>query len=167
MKAAIETGDQRELIARWFVEYKTPLIAYLLRLVGDEEQAAELLQDTFVRALTACVPEDLPANPYAWLHCIATRLAYNALRRRNRLRWLPLVGDERAPDFEGRFVAADGVRRCLAQLAPRDAEVLLLYEYGGFSCVEIASLTGEAPNAVRVRVFRARQRFIRLYERER
>ena len=163
----IDTTDHRELIAHWFAEHQAGLAYYLVRLTGDEEQAAELLQDTFVRALDAMRKGVPPANPYAWLHRIATNLAYNAFRRRNRFRWLPLSGHEREADLEQGVVLADTVRRCLSRLGAKEAEALLLYEYGGLSCIEIARLTGEEPSTIRVRVFRARERFRSLYEKER
>ncbi len=47
---ALDTGDYHELVARWFEEYRAPLFRYLVRLVGNEERAADVLQDTFVRA---------------------------------------------------------------------------------------------------------------------
>lgn len=72
-------------IARWFADYQTPLFRYLTRLLGDEERAANLLQDTFARALTALKPHRPPDNPRAWLYRIATNLAYDALRRQPNL----------------------------------------------------------------------------------
>jgi RNA polymerase sigma factor (sigma-70 family) len=58
------------------------------------------------------------------------------------------------------------VRQALARLKPRDAEALLLYEYAGLSCVEIAALNGDEPSTVRVRLHRARQQFRKWYEPE-
>jgi len=162
----IEAEDNRQVVAHWFAEYQGPLFRYLVRLVDDHERAADLLQDTFLRAFTALKSQPLPDNAFAWLHRIATNLAYTAIRRANRWRWLPLSGHERAPSFENNVATAQSVRRCLARLNSREAEALLLFEVAGLSCVEIAALAGEQPNAVRVRLHRARSRFCTLYERE-
>ena len=88
------------------------------------------------------------------------------LRRRKRLRWLRLSGDAQAPAFESGVAVAQSVRDCLARLRPKEAEALLLYEYAGLSCVEIAALSGEEPTSVRVRLYRARIQFRRLYKQE-
>jgi RNA polymerase sigma-70 factor, ECF subfamily len=162
----LDTTDRGELVAHWFAEHQAPLFRYLARLLGDEERAADLLQDTFVRAFSALAAQAPPPNPAAWLYRIATNLAYDALRRRRRMRWLPLSGHERARSFEGDIATAQSVRDCLARLRPKDAETLLLYEYAGLTCVEIAALNGEEPPAVRMRVFRARERFRELYQKE-
>lgn len=154
------------MVARWFAEYQTPLFRYLARLLGDEERAADVLQDTFVRAFGALAARPPPDNPPAWLYRIATNLAYDTLRRNRRWRWLPLRGDEPARSFEGDVATAQSVRECLARLHPREAEALLLYEYAGLSCVEIAAQTGEPAPTVRVRISRARERFRKLYRQE-
>lgn len=155
-----------QLVGRWFADYQTPLFRYLTRLIGDEERAADLLQDTFARALSVLNPHAPPDNPSAWLYRIATNLAYDMLRQRKRWRWLPLIDQAQTRSFESEVATAQSVRQCLARLRPKDAETLLLYEYAGMTCVEIAALTGEEPTAVRVRVSRARERFRQLYQKE-
>jgi RNA polymerase sigma-70 factor (ECF subfamily) len=147
------------------MDYGTPLYRYLVRLVGDEESAADLLQDTFIQALKA-LARGTPANPSAWLYRIATNLAYNALRRRRRFSWLPFLGTEPAPAFEGDVALAQAVRQCLARLKPQEAQALLLHEYAGLTSAEIAALTDETPSTIRTRLSRAYARFAALYEKE-
>lgn len=156
----------RRLVAEWFEAYQGGLFRYLHRILGDPERAADLLQETFERALLVLRRRLPPDNESAWLFRVATNLAYDQLRRRKRLRWLPLSGDEPARPFEGDVAEAQAVRRCLAALRPREAEALLLYEYVGLSCVEIGELLDVPANTVRVRVHRARQHFRTLYSRE-
>lgn len=161
------TADAREqLLTRWFAEYQAPLARYLLRVLSDEEQAGDVLQDTWEHSFAALKRHPPPDNAGAWLHRIATNLAFNALRRRRRFRWLPLLGNEPTSSFEGDVATAQSVQRCLAQINPKDAEALLLYEYVGLSSAEIAAQTGDVATAVRMRLSRARRRFRALYEKE-
>ena len=46
------------------------------------------------------------------------------------------------------------------------ASCLLLYEHEGFSCAEIAEVFSVSPSAVKMRLMRARERFITLYKEE-
>ncbi|MBA3946139.1 MAG: RNA polymerase sigma factor [Herpetosiphonaceae bacterium] len=167
---ALEAHDRQHIVAQWFVAYRIPLARYLLRLLNDEELAADLLQDTFLRAFNALsgypATKALPEHPFAWLHRIATNLAFNALQRQHRFRWLPLNLYLRLPAFENSVGTAQNVRRCLAHLKAKDAEALLLYEYVGLTCAEIAAQTGEATPAVRMRISRARKRFQAFYKKE-
>lgn len=100
-----------------------------------------------------------PRTP-AWLHHIATNVAVTALRRQARWRWLRLTGTEAAPGHGADVATADAMRRCLLRMRPADVEVLLLYEWVGLSCAEIAALHQESAAAVRVRLSRARVRLV-------
>jgi RNA polymerase sigma-70 factor, ECF subfamily len=164
--AGHEGEEPGRTLTAWFEAYSGGIFRYLCRLLGDEERAADLLQETFERALVALRRRPPPEHESAWLYRIATNLAYDQLRRRRRLRWLPLSEHEPAPAFEGGVDEVQAVRRCLAGLRPREAEALLLYEYVGLSCVEIGVLLDEPAATVRVRVHRARERFRALYAKE-
>jgi len=164
---SIDNAQERErLITQWFSEYQMPLARYLLRLLNDEEQAADILQETFLRAHLALAKQEPPENAFAWLHRIATNLAYNSLRRRMRWRWLRLSGHERTNAFEPNIATAQAVQRSLARLSPEAAEVLLLYEHVGLSCLEIAALRGQSAPLIRLQLQRARERFRKHYEKE-
>ncbi|NTW02319.1 MAG: RNA polymerase sigma factor [Oscillochloris sp.] len=155
-----------QLVAEWFACYHNGIYRYLTRLLGDGERAADVLQETFERALVTLKHHPPPENESAWLYRVATNLAYDTLRRQRRFRWLPLRGQERAPAFEDASDEAQTVRCCLAALRPHEAESLLLYAYVGLSCVEIGILLDATPATIRVRIHRARQRFRALYDRE-
>ena len=164
--SSADADDQGQVITAWFEEFQAPLFRYLLRLMGDEHQAADLLQDTFLQAFTALTKQAPPVSPFAWLYRIATNKAYNALRRRKRWSWLTLSGHEATPQFEPAIATAHIIRRCLLRLRPHEAEALLLYEWVGLTCAEIAALTDEQPSAIRMRLCRARARFCDFYEHE-
>lgn len=167
MDAVPTTADNAgSLLEGWFHAYHGALFRYLVRLVDQPEAAADLLQETFLRALTALDPAHPPANASAWLYRIATNLAYNTLRRRRRWQWLALPSTLHAPRFEPAVAEAQLIRACLARLSPREAEALLLHTYAGLTSVEIAALFGEKPATVRTRIARACARFGALYAKE-
>jgi len=137
-----DRNERGRVLTAWFNEYQIAVLRYLVRLVGDEDRAADLLQDTFVRALAALDPNAPSDNPSAWLYRIATNLTYDALRRQRRWQWLPLRDDQHVASFEGSVATAESVRRCLARLKSKEAEAMLLYEHAGLSCAEIAAQRG-------------------------
>ena len=79
--------DGFELI---FEQHHAGIYRYLCRLVGDEDLAEDLLQQTFLKAYKAMAGGLQPDNPHAWLYTIATNTAFSALRRRKLIAWLPL-----------------------------------------------------------------------------
>jgi RNA polymerase sigma-70 factor (ECF subfamily) len=142
------------------------LVRFLYRKVWDADQASDLAQEVFVRALNHS-----PDRPRAWLFAVASNLARDeargAIRRR---RHLELVKGEAAaqaaaasePDL------IDGMERerrvglvqtALEQLSERDQEVLLLWQ-SGLSYGEIADQTGLAIGAIGTTLARARARLV-------
>lgn len=161
-----KTAELQARFERLFQEYQRPIASYLLRLVDDPRLAEELAQDVFLKAYRTLgtLPED--ANVRAWLYRIATNTAYDLLRRRRLLQWLPL-GKRPTADpqrLEERIAERDAVRRALAALPTTYRVPLLLYTVEGLSSKEIAEVLQITPNTVKVRIFRARQMFQKAYK---
>lgn len=68
--------------------------------------------------------------------------------------------------FESRVADREIVQRIFQQLPPKYATCLWLYENDGFSCAEIAEILHISSSAVKMRLMRARERFIGLYRNE-
>lgn len=68
--------------------------------------------------------------------------------------------------FENRVADREIVERVMSQLQPKYAVCLWLYEHDGLSCAEIAQVLNISPSAVKMRLMRARERFIALHRQE-
>jgi RNA polymerase sigma-70 factor (ECF subfamily) len=68
--------------------------------------------------------------------------------------------------FESRVADREIVERVFRQLPQKYAICLWLYENDGLSCAEIAQVLNISPSAVKMRLMRARERFIELYKKE-
>ena len=162
--APLAEAALRECLAEWFENYHLALFRYLVRLIGDEEQAADIVQDTFARALVALRTQTLPLYPYAWLCRIGGNLVIDMLRRKRRWRWLPFQTS--TPSHDQAIATAHDVRDCLVRLNRREAELLILAHFVGLSPSEIAAMLDENVPTVRVRLHRARHHFRDLYTKE-
>ena len=148
-----------------FAKLYPSLFRYLNRLTGDPDVSADIAQEAFVRLLERPLPE---ADARRWLFTVATNLVRDWARAGERRRRLlrdsyrgpasPARPDEDAERSER--IAA--VRATLAQLAPRDREILLMREEG-FRYAEIAEVVGVAPGSVGTLLARALQRFAAAY----
>jgi RNA polymerase sigma-70 factor (ECF subfamily) len=172
-------------------ERQAALYAFLHGLLGDDEQARDLTQDTFHDAWLATQAGAAPwatthdaEERHRWLFRTAYYRAISQLRRRTVIRWAsldradprgrdaaddanaptPLAGlvDRSAP-FEQRVVEAEALRAALARLHPDDAACLLLRVAQGFSAAEAAEILGISANAVAQRLSRARRRLRAIY----
>jgi RNA polymerase sigma-70 factor (ECF subfamily) len=149
---------------RTYDEEATTLVRYLAKLTGDREVAADLTQETFVRAIRAAPDLANAATARAWIFQTATNLARNHLRRRRILSFLPFTGLERS-ERDAFDATADQVRSVLRSLPFEQAATLLLHYYGGFHRDEIARIHGVSEETVKSRLARGRKNFIAAYRR--
>jgi RNA polymerase sigma-70 factor (ECF subfamily) len=68
--------------------------------------------------------------------------------------------------FENRVADREIVERIFRELPPKYSICLWMYEYEGHSCAEIADQLNISASAVKMRLMRARERFVTLYEQE-
>ena len=162
--SATERTPDWETLVR---EHRDGVYRVALRLTGDAEEAADLTQDTFVRAFGAWhrfTPEH-EASAAAWLRRIATNLFLDAARRRARLR-VDALSPERAERMVDAGGAADrrldertlesDVVAALDRLSPDFRATVVLCDIEGVSHEEAAQALGVRVGTVRTRLHRAR-----------
>ena len=138
------------------------LFAYLWRLLGDEAEAEDCLQDVYLRAYKAYARLDDNANTRAWLYRIATNCAYTQLKKRSRI-------DGRSTEFiEGlasRAPSVDSQVEQSAQLAQifqavmalphKQRAALMLRKYQELDYEQIALALDCSPASARANVYQA------------
>ena len=135
-----------------FREHHEWLVRRLTLVVGDPDEAQDLAQQVFVRALEHRPDVDGRAlRP--WLACVGVNLAISERRRRARWGFLPLRAGERPWVMQ---VDPD-LWRALADLKPQVRTALLLTVLDGFTQEEVASAFGVQRGTVASWLFRARQ----------
>ncbi len=151
-----------------FREYQQGVYHCAYRMLGDSEEAADVAQDTFIRAFRALPSLQRELRPGPWLYRIATNLCLDRLRRRKLIRWEPW--DAFSSVFHPRQVARDDpehevvhresrelLRAALDRLPPRHRQALFLREEQGLSCEEIGEVLGISRQAAKSLLFRARE----------
>ncbi len=154
------------------------LYTFLCGVVSDDEQARDLVQDTFYEAwrvhLESAPPFDVvrpETEVRRWLFRVAYHRAVSTLRRRRVVRWhsLDAAQDEEranmpvAVPFEERVVEDDALRAALATLGPADVACLTLVVVHGFTAAEVGQIVGASAQAVAKRFARAKQRLRDVY----
>ena len=149
----------------------TPVFHFLCRMLGNEEDASDLAQETFVRVFKAKDSFRPDAKFSTWLYTIAANLARNHFRWRSRHPNVPLEndGEENAPvDYlpasglapnEASLAAERGaaVRSAIGQLPEDMREAIVLCELEERPVAEAATILKTTPKAVESRLYRARQ----------
>lgn len=144
-----------------------PLWAYLARVSGDPALADDLLQDCYCRFLSLANPPQEDAHRKNYLFRIATNLLRDHWRETRR----HSVADVETADMpsEDHEIANVPLRsdlgRAMAQLKPRERQLLWLAYAEGASHREIAATSGMKEASVRPLLFRARKKLLALIAR--
>ncbi len=153
-----------------YAQYREPIYKRIMALVSDQEEAAELTQETFLRAFKALSKMTGTLNMSAWLYRIATNVAYDALRRRKVIRFDPLdalsyepcgaVLDDPQAFYNGPY---ELIRQAMERLPSSYQQALLLYIERQYTYAQIAEALHLAPKGIKMYLSRARRRLREQY----
>lgn len=151
------------------------LLILARRIVGNDEDARDVVQDAFLSAFRNIGRFAGDSRLSTWLHRIVVNTALMKLRRRRRKPeesiepLLPTfladghhaerftAWSERADQVLSRKETQAAVRQHIHELPESFRTVLLLRDIEGLSTEETARLLETTPNAVKIRLHRARQ----------
>ena len=120
------------------------LVQRLTLVLHDAEEAKDVAQDAYVRAMQAWGHFD-GADVRAWLHTIALRLAFNKLREW-RVRRLFLRSQSR--DATWVMPERIDIWRAVGELHPRHRAALLLNVVDGYTQAEVGRILGAPEGTV-------------------
>jgi RNA polymerase sigma-70 factor (ECF subfamily) len=142
--------------ARIFDHYHKSLAAYVGSLVDSPPAAADIVQETWARAIPS-LRAGTVENPRAFLYRVARNLVND--RARDRRKWMPWLAGEEAgavvaddtPSPERHALAQDRLRLVLElveDLPPRCREIFALRKFDGLDQADIAARFGITRGAV-------------------
>src|SRR4051812_4807486 len=138
------------------------------RMVEDDREARDLVQDVFVRAWEKLKSFRGQSALATWIHRLAVNVVLNHLRstKRDALR---MINDADDASFGGapaddRLDAGMDIDWAVAQLPTGARPVFVLHDVHGYSHEEIALMTGIAPGTARAQLWRARRTLTRLLD---
>ena len=158
----IAGGDQFAM-QTLFVRHRVALYRWLLRLVGDEALAEDLLSDVFLDVWRHAAKFEARSSVSTWILAIAR---YKTLARRRRIdaeldEEVAVIIADPADNPElvlQKKNQAELARRSLARLSPEHGEVIDLVYYHGKSVREVAEIVGVTEATVKTRMFYARKK---------
>jgi RNA polymerase sigma-70 factor (ECF subfamily) len=160
-------------------EHQYELLTFARGIVGDIEQAQDIVQEAFYDAWRAV---ERQAQPFVagwsmtevrrWLFHATYCRAISALRRVSRRSgWQSLdqltdagIGVEYAAEaFEDQVAEREAIRAALSSLLPKDRACLLLITVQGFPAREAAQILGLSTQALAKRFSRAKRKLLSAY----
>ena len=160
MTTAVEAGRR---VGRWSERYGPELRRHVTAMVGNAEEARDIVQDLWVTALRARPETGDEVNIRAWLYRVATRRALDHLSMRRRRSDLIAahsaeLAPRPAPAPDAAFVrlsaaAAARVREGVAELPPGQRNAVWLRWIEGLDYATIARRLGSTPETARANVY--------------
>lgn len=152
--------------------YEKNVYNLALRMVGDPDDAADITQETFIKAYRALGSFRGDSKFSSWLYRIASNVCLDFLRSRSRRAQVPLSfenedeeGEIELPDMSQnpekvlmKKLSMEAVRRGMEKLPPKQRQILVLRELCGLSYAELAQTLSVEEGTVKSRIFRARKR---------
>ena len=150
-----------EALAR---DHQAALLGLAYKLCGQADDARDLVQDTFERALRAEAAGRAPDHERAWLFAVLHNLFIDRCRKRARSPQLAQLEDvevaarEPEPPPSWSALSIDQVRAALDELDPEFRAVYRMHAFDGLGYAEIATRLGVPVSTVGTRIMRARRR---------
>lgn len=145
---------------------KRPLYSFCLRLAGDADNAADAVQEAFIRLIGRAGEISGAASVKSWLYTTARNQIYNEFRREGRMQEIDesAIEADTTPYAEAeRTDESEFFEKLLARLTLNHREVLVLREYEGYSYHEIAEMLDIPESTVKMRLFKARQSLAKMF----
>jgi RNA polymerase sigma-70 factor (ECF subfamily) len=151
-----------QLILRW----ERPIYALAYRTIGREEEARDIVQDTFLRAYRALPGFKGQAKFSSWLYRIALNLCRDWIRKQRRTPTVQTpegvdlieLASEQGPvesieELVSRREMSLAVAEAMKQLPEEQRTAIVLKEYHGLTFQEIADLQGCPLSTVKTRLY--------------
>lgn len=151
-----------QLILRW----ERPIFALAYRVIGREEDARDVCQETFLRAFRALPGFKGQAKFSSWVYRIALNLCRDWMRRQRRTPTVQMpegadpeeLAAEGGPaesieDLVARRELSAVVAEAMALLPEEQRTAIILKEYHGMTFQEIADLQGCPLSTVKTRLY--------------
>jgi RNA polymerase sigma-70 factor, ECF subfamily len=167
--ARIADGD-RLAMQTLFARYRTPVYRWLLRLVGNETVAEDLLSDVFLDVWRQAGRFQARSAVSTWLLAIARFKALSARRSRKNAELDEAIEATVADSADNPEVVLQKksrdqfVRTALTTLSPEHREIIDLVYYHDKSVDECAQILGVPSGTVKTRMFYARKKLAEMVQ---
>ena len=167
-----DRSDARQTeFERLFDEYSVRIFNYALKMVGDHDRAADIAQDTFIKAYRKLDTLTDATSTRSWIYRIATNTAIDEMRRRRNVVRMgddedrPLEQPDGGPGPETQVLSGlldERINRALLRLKPNHRQCLVLSDVEDMNSQQIGEVMAMSTGAVRVLLCRARGEMRRL-----
>jgi RNA polymerase sigma-70 factor (ECF subfamily) len=166
----------REIVER----YQAKVFSIIFGILRNHNDAEDIAQQVFAKIYFSIKNFDFRSSLLTWIYKITVNECYDYLRKK-RVRKLVYESDfseedslrmensetviDQGQPMDTRLAQRDLVLKLLDKLSAEDRTLLLLKEVEGHSVEELSQMTGMNENTIKVKLFRARQKLVKVAHR--
>jgi RNA polymerase sigma-70 factor (ECF subfamily) len=174
-----QAGDQmafREIVER----FQSKVFSIIYGILRNHNDAEDIAQQVFTKVYFSLRSFDFRSSLLTWVYKITVNECYDYLRKK-KVRRLVYESDfseedalrmenseparDQRPPVDVTLAQRDLALKLLAKLPEEERMLLLLKEVEGHSVEELAAMTGINENTIKVKLFRARQKLLKVAQR--
>ena len=155
-----KSEQPRDRIIEWYDAYSVAIFKYILKLIKDEQQAEDLMHDTFIKVYTYRKKIDYPKT---FLYKIARNITIDYIRKRKPVRMFEgffSMQKDPSPSVESIIEIRESSQElydALDVLKSAYREAIILREIEGLSVRETAEVLGWSESKVKSTTFRGKK----------
>jgi RNA polymerase sigma-70 factor (ECF subfamily) len=143
--------------AELYLRHSSRIYAYCRRFLGNKDDAQDVFQETFVKFLECTKQPRVMTNVPAFLLKIARNLCVNVKRReRNPITFEDYMVSDDLNNNNDELLKL--IKMAMDLLPVEYKDIFILREYDGLTYTEIAEVMNSSLSAVKIRLFRAKQK---------
>ena len=149
--------------------YQKPLYHYIYCIVNCTQDAEDIVQDTFLMAISKIRQYKSDTKFSAWMYRIARNISYNYIKKRKRILLLDCTDiTTMLDDRNAKLIFENDLQHKMNEVFQRmtfmEKNILVLRIYEEKSYEEIAYIMKNSQSTCRKKYERARKKFIELYQ---
>src|SRR5436305_2605817 len=166
----------REIVDR----YQSKVFSIIYGILRNHNDAEDISQQVFAKIYFSIQSFDFRSSLLTWIYKITVNECYDYLRKK-RVRKLVYESDfseedalhmentgsavDAGPRIDQELASRDLAMKLLAKISEQDRNLILLKEVEGHSVEELSQMTGMNENTIKVKLFRARQKLLKVAQR--
>ncbi len=142
---------------RLYEKYSKAMFTIALRMSGDHDLAADILQEAFIKVFKSLARFRQESTLGAWIKTIVVRTALSKLKKQPKFDELPETDNPNTIDW-GDYLEAEYLEKAIKMLPQGYRTVFSLIEIEGYSHKEVADLLGITTGTSKSQLFYAKKK---------
>jgi RNA polymerase sigma-70 factor, ECF subfamily len=153
----LKIKSEKLSLSELYENYSVDIFRYSFSILKNEEEAKDAVQEVFVKYAENESSFKKNCSYKSWLLVLTRNFCFNRIKS-SEYRNIRIEGHVLEKSYENDFELNMTIKDALKELSADENELIFLREYEGYSYKEIADLTKQSLENVKIKIYRARKK---------